>query len=239
MNNIVFIHGLLGSKNNFEFLEKEFTDYDTSSIDLIGFGGEHKPRIRYDVNDFLEYLDHKLGLSEDTGTRFILIGHSLGALLAKELTIKYPNRVTKSFLISYPFLKNNEVLQTRNYFDMKYAEGTWWTKFLCQSEIIYKWLFFPFIFLFRYKHRRSYMDAFKHTYQSAYGTIRNTILEDRNENLYTISEKVILINGELDRSIDLAFSKQFNNYTISGMGHTFFGYENQLAEVIKSNIQAA
>lgn len=236
MNKIIFIHGLLGSKNNFEFLEKEFGDYSTSSIDLIGFGGEHKPKIRYDVNDYLDFLERKLDLSEDTGTQFILVGHSLGALLAKELTIKYPDRVKKAFLISYPFLEKYEALQARSYFDRKYAEGAWWAKILCQSEIVYKWLFYPFIFLFRYKYRRSYMDAFKHTYQSAYGTIRNTILEDRKDNLHAISKKVILINGERDSSIDLAFSRHFNNYTITGMGHAFFGYEGELTEVIRSNI---
>lgn len=236
MSKIVFIHGLLGSKNNFEFLEKEFTNHDTSSIDLIGFGEEHKPKIRYDLNDFLDFLECKLNLSGDTDTQFILIGHSLGALLAKELTVKYPNRINKAFLISYPFLKKDEALQAYNYFDRKYAEGAWWPKILCQSEIIYQWLFYPFIYLFRYKYRRSYIDAFKHTYQSAHGAIKNTIFEDRKENLYAISKKVILINGEQDRSVDLAFSKRFNNYSITGMGHTFFGHEGKLIEVIKSNM---
>ncbi|NOZ10188.1 MAG: alpha/beta hydrolase [Gammaproteobacteria bacterium] len=236
MNKIIFLHGLLGSKNNFKFLEKDFFGYDTSSFDLIGFGGERKPDIRYDVNDFLIFLEHKLNLSEDSNDQFILIGHSLGALLAKELTIKYPNRVMKAFLISYPFLKKDEVLQSRNYFDIKYAQGAWWTRILCRSEILYQWLFYPFIFLFRYKHRQSYIDFFKHTYQSAYGTIKNTILEDRKENLHAISKKIILINGEHDHSVDLEYSKCFNNCIITGMGHNFFGYESKIADVIKSNM---
>lgn len=236
MYKIIFLHGLLGSRNNFQHLEKEFAGYETTSIDLIGFGNEHKPKLLYDVNDFLTFLENKLNLSDDSGTQFFFIGHSLGALLAKELTIKYQNRVIKSFLISYPFLEQKEALQAYNYFDRKYAQGVWWTKILCQTEILYQWLFYPFIFLFKYKNRQSYVDFFKHTYDSAYGTIKNTIFKDKKEKLYAISEKIILINGDQDESIDFSFSKQFNNHTITGMGHNFFGYESELAKIIKSNI---
>ena len=150
--------------------------------------------------------------------------------------IKHPNKVIKSFLISYPFHDKEKVLQRYNYFDRKYAEGIWWTKILCQTEIFYKWLFYPYFFLFKYKYRRSYMDFFKHTYQSAHGAIKNTIFEDDKENLYAIAEKVILINGEKDSSVDFLFVNSFNNVTIARMGHIFFGYEKKIADVIKSNI---
>lgn len=236
MKKIIFIHGLLGSKNNFEYLEKEFGEYHTESIGLIGFGGEHKPGVKYNLNDFLDSLEQKLNLNEDGDIQLILVGHSMGALLAKELTIKHPDKVIKAFLISYPFYDKEKVLERYNYFDRKYAEGTWWTKILCQTEILYKWLFYPYFFLFKYKYRRSYMDFFKHTYQSAHGAIKNTIFEDKKENLYAIAEKVIVINGEKDSSVDFLFLSDFNNFTISGMGHIFFGYEKKIANVIKSNI---
>jgi len=236
MKKIIFIHGLLGSKHNFEYLEKEFSEYHAESIELIGFGRERKPSIKYNLNDFLNSLEHKLKLNEGGDIQLILIGHSMGSLLAKELTIRHPNKIIKSFLISYPFHDKEKILEKYNYFDRKYAEGTWWTKILCQTEIFYKWLFYPYFFIFKYKYRRSYMDFFKHTYKSAHGSIRNTIFEDKKDNLYAISEKVILINGEKDSSVDFLFVKEFNNYTISKMGHIFFGHEKTIADVIKSNI---
>jgi len=236
MIKIIFIHGLLGSKYNFEYLEKEFSQYYTESVELIGFGREHKPRVEYDINDFLGALEQKLNLNEDNEIQLILIGHSMGALLAKELTIKHPNKVIKSFLISYPFHDKEKVLERYNFFDRKYAEGTWWTKILCKTEILYKWLFYPYFFIFKFKYRRSYVDFFNHTYQSAHGSIRNTIFKDKKENLSAITEKVILINGEKDRSVDFLFLKGFNNYIIARMGHVFFGYEKEIADVIKSNI---
>jgi len=236
MNKIIFIHGLLGSKNNFEHLEKEFTDYSTESIELVGFGGEQKPKIKYDVNDFLYSLERKLNLNEDSDVKLILIGHSMGSLLAKELAIRHPNRILKIFLISYPFFDKEIVLKQYSYFDRKYAKGTWWTKLICQTEIIYKWIFYPYFYLFKYKHRQSYIDFFKHTYHSAHSAIKNTIFEDNKENLYAIEDKIVLINGEKDRSVDFTFSKYFKAYIIDGMGHIFFGHEEEISNIIKKNI---
>lgn len=236
MDKIIFIHGLLGSKHNFEFLTKEFSAYDTVAIDLIGFGEESKPGIKYDINDFVDSLECKLKLKEEADGRLILVGHSMGALLAKELVIKYPDRISRAFLISYPFHDGEEVLHRYGYFDRKYAEGAWWTKILCQTEFLYQWIFYPYFYLFRYKHRRSYMDFFKHTYHSAHSAIKNTILMDNREKLSSIADKLVLIGGENDHAVDFAFSRQFNNYVIQGMGHIFFGYEKEIAGVIKENL---
>ena len=59
---IVFLHALVGSKNNFEYMEKEFSGYQTMSFDLIGFGKEVKPNINYALDDFMKFLDLKLQL---------------------------------------------------------------------------------------------------------------------------------------------------------------------------------
>lgn len=163
----------------------------------------------------------------------------MSALLAKELTIKHPDKIVKAFLISYPFHDSEKLLKHYSYFDRKYAEGTWWTKILCKTEIFYKWLFYPYFFVFKYKFRRSYMDFFKHTYKSAHGAIKHTIFEDNRTDLFTIAEKVVLINGEKDSSVDFSFSNSFNNFIIEEMGHVFFGYEYRIATVFKSNLPPA
>lgn len=80
------------------------------------------------------------------------------------------------------------------------------------------------------------MDFFKHTYHSAHRSIQNTIFEDKKENLYNIADKVILINGKKDSSVDLDFLRGFNNVIIDNMGHLFFGHEIKIAGLIKSNI---
>jgi pimeloyl-ACP methyl ester carboxylesterase len=233
---VVFLHGLVGSKNNFEYLGKEFSNYKTMSLDLIGFGREIKPKINYTLDVYMEFLDRKLKLSKDINTKYILVGHSLGALLAKEIAKKYPNKIIKIFLMGYPFLEKNKVLNNRRFFDGRYVEGIWWTKIICQTRIIWKILSLPFIFLFGYKYRKSYLDYFNHTYQSAYGTIHNVILNDKKEDLFEIFDKVVFINGQKDGSADLEFAKKFKHYFIKSVGHSFFNHEAEIAKVIKDEI---
>jgi len=236
MKTIIFLHGLVGSKNNFEYLKKEFSDYQIVAFDLIGFGRESKPKINYDLNDYMEFLDKKLQLSQANNTECVLIGHSLGALLAKELAYKYPQKITKIFLIGYPFKEKAKALGARRYFDGQYVEGVWWTKIMCETRIIWKILSWPFIFLFGYKYRKSYLGYFDHTYQSAYGTIHNTILKDSKEDLFQLSDKIVFINGQNDGGADLEFTKKFKHYVIEYMGHTFFNHENEIAKIIKAEI---
>lgn len=236
MLKIVFLHGLTGSKNNFEYLEKEFPDYQTLSLDLLGFGNETKPNIDYNLTDFIKFLDAKLNLSEENNTQYVLIGHSFGSLLAKELIKKYPHKIRRAFLIAYPFNEKDKVLRNRSFFDELYARGMWWTKVICEMRIIFKYLFLPFIFLFRYKYRKSYLDYFKHTYQSAFGTLHNTILKDKKDDLFNISDKIVFINGQKDKSTDLEFAKKFKHYVLKSMGHLFFNHERDIAKIIKLNL---
>jgi len=236
MIKIVFLHGLVGSKNNFEYLEKEFPKYQTLSFDLLGFGNETKPDIDYSLGDFIKFLESKLNLSEENDTQYVLVGHSLGSLLAKELTKKYPHKIKKVFLIAYPFLDKDKVLGNRSFFDESYVGGELWTKMICEIRIIFKYLFLPIIFLFKYKYRKSYLDYFKHTYQSAFGTLHNTILKDKKEDLFNISDKIVFINGEKDKSVDLEFAKKFKHYVIKSMGHLFFNYERDIVKIIKLNL---
>ena len=237
MTKIVFLHGLVGSKNNFEYLKKEFVDYSTISFDLIGFGGEAKPKIDYALNDFMKFLDEKLKLSEGNDTQYVLVGHSLGALLAKEIAIRYPNKVQKLFLMGYPFLEGKDVLVGRGRFDGLYVEGAWWTKLLCEMRSIFRILVTPFVFLFGYKYRKSWLDYFRHTYQSAYGTTHNTVLKDNKENLYQLTDKIVFINGMKDAGADLKFASKFKQYIIESMGHRFFGFESEVAKIIKDEIR--
>lgn len=240
MTTIVFLHGLAGSKRNFEYLEKEFADYQTASFDLIGFGNEAKPKINYSLDDFMEFLDKKLQLSKDKNVRYILVGHSLGALLAKEAAKKYPHKIVKIFLLGYPFLDKDKALGNRRrfvgFYGFYYVEGAWWARIICKMRIFWLILSLPFVFLCRFKYRKSYIDYSKHTYQSAFGTIRNTLLRDSKEDLYEVSNKIVFINGNKDGTADLEFAKKFKQYLIESMGHDFFNHENEIARIIKAEI---
>lgn len=233
---IVFLHGLTGSKHYFEYLKKEFSDYQTISFDLIGFGDEAKPKISYDIDDFMQFLDLKLQLFKDDGVRYILVGHSLGALLAKEAAKRYPHKIEQIFLLGYPFLGKDKLFGNMKVFDEFYVNGAWWTKVMCEMRTLFKVLFLPVIFLFRYKYRKTYLGYFKHTYQSVYGTIHNVILKDNKEDLFKLPAKIIFINGQKDKTADLKFAGHFKQYLIESMGHLFFNHESEIAKIIKNEI---
>lgn len=236
MPKIIFLHGFVGSKNNFEFLEKEFSDYQTLSFDLIGFGSADKPDIDYSLSDYLIFLEQKLNLIDNTEDEYILVGHSLGALLSKELAKKYPRQIKQIFLMGYPFLDRKKALGNRMYFDGFYVDGVWWAKIICEIRSVFEILFLPFIYLFGYKYRKSWLAYFHHTYRSAFGTIHNTIFKDDKGDIYQLSDKIIFINGQNDGSADIEFASNFKQYIIQSMGHRFFNFESEIARIIKYEI---
>lgn len=235
MTKIILLHGIIGSKNIFEFFIKELCScYQTEAIDLIGFGKAIKPDINYDLNDYLEYLESRINLTGDE--KYILVGYSLGALLAKELAIKHPNNIIKVFLIGYPWHQSQQAYLSRSSLDRGYIDGKWWAKLICHTKHFHKWLFFPFVWLFNRKYTRAFLDSYEHTYISASRTIHNTIMKDNKENLRKITRKLILINGSQDTNVDFSYAKQFKQYLINGMGHNFLGHETEIAEIIKSEL---
>jgi pimeloyl-ACP methyl ester carboxylesterase len=219
------------------YLHKEFSEYQTEAFDLIGFGGENKPDIDYNLNDFMQFLEEKLHLSKDNDIRYIIVGHSLGSLLATAIAKKYPQKVLKVFLMGYPFLDRARMLKNRGAFDGLYVDGVWWTRIVCELRMLWKTLLIPYIFLFKYKYRKSALDYAQHTYQSALGTIHNTIFKDSKAELSQISGKIVFINGQNDMYVDLKFTDEFKHYAIPSMGHAFFDHETEIASIIKDEIQ--
>lgn len=89
---LLFIHGLSLSIHNFRYNYPYFFDkYRVVAIDLPGFGKSDFPDISYDIDYFsrflLKFMD-KLNIRSAT-----LIGNSLGAHIALDFDLKYPDRV--------------------------------------------------------------------------------------------------------------------------------------------------
>lgn len=70
--------------------------------DLLGFGRSPKPEIAYTVEDHLSALRRTLDRLSLTERPIIVIGHSLGAILAAEYAARYPAHVRGLVLISLP-----------------------------------------------------------------------------------------------------------------------------------------
>jgi pimeloyl-ACP methyl ester carboxylesterase len=228
---LVFIHGLSGSQHNFDRLRTYFTE-DTVSFDLPGHGTAPKPKRVYDKAYLLEYLREKIGTTEPV----ILIGHSTGAILAKDYAITHHDEVLGIIAISYPLHTGPRSL--RRSIDKRpllrhYARASYPSKLLCYSKHVWKWLILPFVYIFDRDNYPSVRDNFIHTNQAITSIIRDYLLLDDGSELESIKNKSLIIYGESDELPDKKYSSTFDHFEIASMGHQFFGYEAEIAKKIQ------
>ncbi|MFM2312748.1 MAG: 4,5:9,10-diseco-3-hydroxy-5,9, 17-trioxoandrosta(10),2-diene-4-oate hydrolase [Cyanobacteriota bacterium] len=99
---IVILHGLISEASdwlpNIKVLSQQF---HVIALDLPGCGHSDKPSINYRIGTFVDYL-HGFLQTLDCDC-FSLIGHSLGALIAINFALTYPNQVDKLVNVSGGF----------------------------------------------------------------------------------------------------------------------------------------
>jgi pimeloyl-ACP methyl ester carboxylesterase len=98
---ILFLHGWLGSWRYWMPTMESVSDKNrTYALDLWGFGDSDKTTRRYAVSDYVALLNNFV---ENMGVRDApIIGHALGATVALEYAVRYPDRVKKLVLVSLP-----------------------------------------------------------------------------------------------------------------------------------------
>lgn len=106
---IVFLHGIGDSAESWRGVAERLPDdVRTIGIDMLGFGESPKPRwVQYDMSVQARAIAHtlvKLGLSQ----RPIIVGHSMGSLVAIELAKRYPIVVKRLVLCSPPLYKSDK-----------------------------------------------------------------------------------------------------------------------------------
>ena len=121
---IVYLHGLGGSTRYWSSV-KDFSQqkYKVNLIDLLGFGDSSKPFCRYTLEKHLQAL---LPVLEDEND-FVLVGHSLGAVIALAYTARFPHKVRKLVLIGMPCFEG--VASARNWFGSR-VSGWVYTNYL-------------------------------------------------------------------------------------------------------------
>lgn len=104
---IVFIHGLANSHAMWEDIIKRLdtTKVRALSLDLLGFGNSPKPAwLIYNTRTQARALRLTLRSLYVSGP-VIIVGHSLGALVAVQYASKYSPKATRLLLCSPPFYK--------------------------------------------------------------------------------------------------------------------------------------
>ncbi len=110
---IVLLHGYLASSQYFKHIRKRLEQrYHVVALDLLGFGRSPKPRIDYTYDDHIaavRYTLDQLGVKRP----YILLGHSMGALIALRYATLYGNAISKLLLFNPPLFANpSELIQT-------------------------------------------------------------------------------------------------------------------------------
>ena len=233
---LIFLHGLTGSHYNFDDMKNEFADtFDTISFDIIGFASAEKPKTTYNKQLYMNFLETKIK------DKCIIVGHSMGAILAKDFAIKYPELVQRIYLISYPLQRNQDGIRdilNKDILIKFYMSNSLISRFFCNSKIVWKYFYLWIIFIFKNKYYLSAQDYFKHTYNSVYSSIVDYIEKDDWKTINKVKEKAVFISGEKDFYVDKTLLKNFKHYTIPNMGHLFASYQVEIIKIIKDDIKS-
>ncbi|MBN1219548.1 MAG: alpha/beta hydrolase [Anaerolineae bacterium] len=129
---VLFLHGWLGSWRYWMPIMEVISEKNrTYALDLWGFGDSDKSDTRYNMSDYVALIDNFM---ENMGVREApIIGHALGAAVALEYAVRYPDRVNKVMTISLPL--GSESIN-RNLVD--FAKNSMMAKMRWWRQITYK-----------------------------------------------------------------------------------------------------
>lgn len=100
---ILLLHGIAASGEDWrKVLPHLEPDYHCITIDLLGFGKSPKPQwLDYTMDDHMRSLYHTMNKLR-LGSTFLLIGHSLGSLLAARYARQHAPNIQRVLLLSPP-----------------------------------------------------------------------------------------------------------------------------------------
>jgi pimeloyl-ACP methyl ester carboxylesterase len=100
---VIFLHGIAASSESWnKLLPLLPAELRSINIDLLGFGKSPKPEnSNYSLNEHVASI-HRTIKSLKIQESYILVGHSLGSLLAAHYTKTYPDEVKQLYMVSPP-----------------------------------------------------------------------------------------------------------------------------------------
>jgi pimeloyl-ACP methyl ester carboxylesterase len=131
---LLFIHGWLGSWRYWLPTMQAISDkYRAYALDLWGFGDSDKSKLRYGVPDYVDLLDNfmtHLGIREAP-----LIGHALGASVALEYAVRYPDRVKKIMTVSLALTPDSMSRKLAGFADNSMIAKMLWRRQIAYEEV--------------------------------------------------------------------------------------------------------
>jgi cis-3-alkyl-4-acyloxetan-2-one decarboxylase len=186
---IVGLHGFMATSSYWNRLASVLiaAGYRVVTIDLLGFGRAAKPDdADYTYEVHVEHVRHTLRLHSITAP-FILMGHSMGALIAARYAARFPEDITRTILLHPPL----------------YASRTEARTVLRQSGSLYRFLLDSRFRGIGWGLLRQLKFAIaSHTRASRERSLRHIIeAAELLRDLRVISRPTLLVNGTRDRRI--------------------------------------
>lgn len=182
--------------------------YRVVAPDLLGFGHSPKPESAYSPHDHAVAL---ADIARQAGAPVVVVGHSLGSLLALQLAVEYPQLVSGLVLISLPCfgseaearrqLARSSLMARLQIEHPRSARLFCWA--VCHARPVMRALMPLLEYDVDPEVARAAVD---HTWESASGTVAGVILHTRPAALLhqVPSEQLLFIHASDDRTAPLA-----------------------------------
>lgn len=96
MTPIVFVHGFMGGSPQWEGQRRAFGEANVVALDLPGYGKNAHLEALQSIEDYADWaLD---ALTTQNVSRFHLVGHSMGGMIAQEMVARSTNRIERLVL---------------------------------------------------------------------------------------------------------------------------------------------
>jgi cis-3-alkyl-4-acyloxetan-2-one decarboxylase len=204
---IVLLHGLTGTHEYFAPLAVRLSQtHRVIAPDLLGFGRSPWPDISYSVDEHLSALEQVLPKEPA-----VLIGHSMGALLALEFARRNPERVAGLVMISPPSIQDRaalgKILKTESAVESLMELDNFWAPLVCHlHEALGEFSFYAYRpFVERALPDAVVLAATQHRWASYNGSLENVVLKLRAiAILPQIKVPTLIVVGDHDAYADLA-----------------------------------
>ncbi len=202
---VVLLHGLTGTHEYFSRLADTLAKKNlVIAPDLLGFGRSAWPDIAYTADEHLSALEKVMPKEP-----FVLVGHSMGSLLALEFARRHPERIAGLILISPPSIQDRaalgKILKAESAIESLMDLDNFWAPLVCHlHEVMGGFSYFVYRpFVAETMPDAVVMAATQHRWASYNGSLENVVLTLRAT---TILPKVFVptltIIGDDDAYVD-------------------------------------
>jgi len=199
---VLLLHGLAASHEIWDrTLAALPADVDVLVPDLLGFGDSPKPKATYDLDTQLSALDELLARGAFAPDRpLILLGHSMGSIVALAWADAHPDRVSQLVLASLPYYPS------RADAERQLSATSWMRRGMITRNPAYQLLCYalhgrsvPFLGILTGWPREVAQDGLEHDWSSVRGSLEHIVLEPDVAGLVDrVQAPITLIHGRDD-----------------------------------------